>query len=40
MPKLDGLRAVLDYLEGLQPQIASQIARKTMALAGNPAASG
>jgi mRNA interferase RelE/StbE len=36
MPKLDGLRSVLDYLEGLQPKVASQIARKTMTLALDP----
>lgn len=28
MAKLDGLQAVLDFLNGLQPKIAAQIAKK------------
>ncbi len=36
MPKLDGLQAVLDYLTGLQPKIAAQIAKKAMSLAITP----
>lgn len=36
MPKLDGLQCVLDFLEGLQPKIASQIAKKAMSLSINP----
>ena len=32
MAKLDGLEAVLDFLKGLQPKIAAQIAKKTLAL--------
>ena len=32
MPKLDGLEAVLDFLNGLQPKIAAQIAKKTLSL--------
>lgn len=32
MAKLDGLQAVLDFLKGLQPKIAAQIAKKTLAL--------
>ncbi len=37
MPRLDGLKSVLDYMAGLQPKIAGQIARKVMALAVDPA---
>jgi mRNA interferase RelE/StbE len=36
MPKLDGLQAVLDYLEGLQPKVRAQIATKAMSLALDP----
>lgn len=32
MAKLDGLETVLDFLKGLQPKIAAQIAKKVMAL--------
>jgi mRNA interferase RelE/StbE len=32
MAKLDGLEAVLDFLKGLQPKIAAQIAKKVFAL--------
>lgn len=32
MAKLDGLQAVLDFLKGLQPKIAAQIAKKTLYL--------
>lgn len=32
MAKLDGLQAVLDFLKGLQPKIAAQIAKKVLAL--------
>ncbi len=32
MAKLDGLEAVLDFLKGLQPKIAAQIAKKTLSL--------
>ena len=32
MAKLDGLEAVLDFLKGLQPKVAAQIAKKTLAL--------
>ncbi len=32
MPKLDGLETVLDFLKGLQPKIAAQIAKKVMSL--------
>lgn len=32
MAKLDGLGAVLDFLKGLQPKIATQIAKKTLSL--------
>jgi mRNA interferase RelE/StbE len=32
MPKLDGLGQVLDFLKGLQPKIAAQIAKKIFAL--------
>jgi mRNA interferase RelE/StbE len=32
MAKLDGLATVLDFLKGLQPKIAAQIARKVLSL--------
>lgn len=32
MAKLDGLQAVLEFLKGLQPKIAAQIAKKTLSL--------
>jgi mRNA interferase RelE/StbE len=32
MAKLDGLDTVLDFLKGLQPKIAAQIAKKVLAL--------
>ena len=32
MAKLDGLETVLDFLKGLQPKIAAQIALKVLAL--------
>ncbi|MEA5535263.1 type II toxin-antitoxin system RelE/ParE family toxin [Crocosphaera sp. XPORK-15E] len=32
MAKLDGLQTVLDFLQGLQPKIAAQIAKKTLSL--------
>ena len=32
MPKLDGLETVLDFIKGLQPKIAAQIAKKVMSL--------
>lgn len=32
MAKLDGLETVLDFLKGLQPKIAAQIAKKVMSL--------
>ena len=32
MAKLDGLQTVLDFLNGLQPKIAAQIAKKVLAL--------
>ncbi|MGL5065640.1 MAG: type II toxin-antitoxin system RelE family toxin [Microcoleus sp.] len=32
MAKLDGLQTVLDFLKGLQPKIAAQIAKKVLAL--------
>ena len=32
MAKLDGLETVLDFLKGLQPKIAAQIAKKVLAL--------
>lgn len=32
MAKLDGLQTVLDFLNGLQPKIAAQIAKKTLSL--------
>ncbi len=36
MAKLDGLHTVLDFLKGLQPKIAAQIAKKTLSLNVNP----
>ncbi|NEP11726.1 MAG: type II toxin-antitoxin system RelE/ParE family toxin [Symploca sp. SIO2C1] len=36
MAKLDGLETVLDFLKGLQPKIAAQIAKKVLALNVNP----
>ena len=36
MAKLDGLESVLDFLQGLQPKIAAQIAKKVLALNVNP----
>lgn len=36
MPKLDGLATVLDFLKGLQPKIAAQIAKKVMSLSIDP----
>ena len=32
MPKLDGLETVLDFLKGLRPKIAAQIAKKVLSL--------
>lgn len=32
MAKLDGLETVLDFLKGLQPKIAAQLAKKVLAL--------
>lgn len=32
MAKLDGLKTVLDFLQGLQPKIAALIAKKTLSL--------
>ncbi len=32
MAKLDGLETVLDFLNGLQPKIAAQIAKKVLSL--------
>lgn len=32
MAKLDGLEVVLDFLKGLQPKIAAQIAKKVLLL--------
>ena len=37
MAKLDGLKTVLDFLKGLQPKIAAQIAKKVLALNVDPA---
>jgi mRNA interferase RelE/StbE len=34
--KLDGLETVLDFLKGLQPKIAAQIAKKVMSLNVDP----
>ena len=36
MAKLDGLQIVLDFLKGLPPKIAAQIAKKTLSLNVNP----
>ncbi|WP_017292672.1 type II toxin-antitoxin system RelE family toxin [Geminocystis herdmanii] len=36
MAKLDGLEVVLNFLQGLQPKIAAQIAKKTLSLNVNP----
>lgn len=36
MVKLDGLETVLDFLKGLQPKIAAQIAKKVLALNVDP----
>lgn len=36
MAKLDGLETVLDFLKGLQPKVAAQIAKKVMALNVDP----
>lgn len=36
MAKLDGLQTVLDFLKGLQPKIAAQIAKKVLALNVDP----
>lgn len=36
MAKLDGLGAILDFLKGLQPKIAAQIAKKALSLNINP----
>lgn len=36
MAKLDGLQTVLDFLKGLQPKIAAQIAKKVLELNVNP----
>ncbi|MEG4285304.1 type II toxin-antitoxin system RelE/ParE family toxin [Microcoleus sp. A006_D1] len=36
MAKLDGLKTVLDFLKGLQPKIAAQIAKKVLALNVDP----
>lgn len=36
MAKLDGLEAVLDFLKGLQPKIAAQLAKKVLALNVDP----
>ncbi len=36
MAKLDGLETVLNFLKGLQPKIAAQIAKKVLALNINP----
>jgi len=36
MAKLDGLQTVLDFLNGLQPKIAAQIAKKVLALNVDP----
>jgi hypothetical protein len=36
MAKLDGLQTVLDFLKGLQPKIAAQIAKKVLALSIEP----
>ena len=36
MAKLDGLETVLDFLKGLQPKLAAQIAKKVLALNVDP----
>jgi mRNA interferase RelE/StbE len=36
MAKLDGLETVLDFLKGLQPKIAAQIAKKVLLLNVDP----
>jgi mRNA interferase RelE/StbE len=36
MAKLDGLKRVLDFLQGLQPKIAAQIAKKILSLNVDP----
>jgi mRNA interferase RelE/StbE len=36
MAKLDGLETVLDFLKGLQPKIAAQIAKKVISLNVDP----
>jgi mRNA interferase RelE/StbE len=36
MAKLDGLQTVLDFLKGLQPKIAAQIAKKVLELNVDP----
>ncbi|WP_404787241.1 type II toxin-antitoxin system RelE/ParE family toxin [Altericista sp. CCNU0014] len=36
MAKLDGLEAVLDFLKGLQPKIAAQLAKKVLTLNVDP----
>ncbi|GBE93327.1 type II toxin-antitoxin system RelE family toxin [Nostoc cycadae] len=36
MARLDGLATVLDFLNGLQPKIAAQIAKKVLALNVDP----
>lgn len=36
MAKLDGLQTVLDFLQGLQPKVSAQIAKKTLSLNVNP----
>jgi mRNA interferase RelE/StbE len=36
MAKLDGLGAVLEFLKGLQPKIAAQLAKKVLALNVDP----
>jgi mRNA interferase RelE/StbE len=32
MAKLDGLESVLEFLKGLQPKVAAQIAKKVLSL--------
>jgi mRNA interferase RelE/StbE len=36
MAKLDGVNVVLDFVTGLQPKIAAQIAKKVLSLGLNP----
>lgn len=36
MAKLDGLETVLDFIQGLQPKISAQIAKKVLSLNVNP----